>query len=420
MTPSGKGERLPSGDGAPVRAAANPTLRIKRLQDLDVKGKRVLVRVDYNVPMKDGKVTDNTRIRETLKTIEFLLAQNAKVVLVAHLGRPKGKPEPKYSLKPAAEELARLLKKPVAFATDCVGPEAEKVVAALQPGGVALLENLRFHAEEEKNDPAFAQALAKFGDVFVQEAFGAIHRAHASTAGVCKYLPGGIGFLVQKELEFLDRVVNNPARPFVAIIGGAKVSDKLAVLNKLLDKVDALLIGGGMAYTFLAFQKASIGRSLLEADKVADAQKIIEKAYAKKVTLLLPADHVVVSEIKPDAQVTVTQSMAIPPDMIGVDIGPHTVEFFIEEIQKAKTVFWNGPMGIFEMEPFARGTVEVAKAIAAATKRGATTIVGGGDSLAALAKAGVASQVSHCSTGGGASLELLEGKVLPGLAALAG
>ncbi|MCX5794900.1 MAG: phosphoglycerate kinase [Elusimicrobia bacterium] len=400
--------------------AVNPTLKLKRLQDLDVKGKRVLARVDYNVPMKDGKVTDDTRIRETLKTLEYLLSQNAKVVLIAHLGRPKGKPEPKYSLKPAAEALAKLIKKPVAFASDCVGPEADKVVAALKPGEVALLENLRFHAEEEKNDPAFAAALAKHGDVFVQDAFGAIHRAHASTAGVCKHLPGGIGFLVQKELEFLDRVVNNPTRPFLAIIGGAKVSDKLGVLDKLLDKVDGLLIGGGMAYTFMAGQNVSIGKSLLEPDQVGEAQKIVQKAYAKKISVLLPADHLVVAQISPDAKTTVTQSMAVPADMIGVDIGPHTVELFSEEIKKAKTIFWNGPMGIFETDAFAQGTMAVAKAVAAATKKGAVSIVGGGDSLAAVAKAGLKDQISHCSTGGGASLELLEGKVLPGLAALAG
>ncbi|HAM37042.1 MAG TPA: phosphoglycerate kinase [Elusimicrobia bacterium] len=396
----------------------NPALKLRRLQDLDVKGKRVLVRVDYNVPMKGGKVEDNRRIVETLPTLKHLIGQGAKVVLIAHLGRPKGKPEEKYSLKPVSEALAKVLGQVVAFAPDCVGPEADKVVAGLKAGDVALLENLRFHAEEEKNAPAFAAALAKHGEVFVQDAFGAIHRAHASTSGVCKHMPGGIGFLVQKELEFLDRVVNNPARPFLAIIGGAKVSDKLGVLTKLLDRVDALLIGGGMAYTFLSAQKVSIGKSLLEADKVADAQKIVEKAYAKKINCLLPADHVVVKEIKPDAQTTVTQSMAIPSDLIGVDIGPHTIEFFTEEINKAKTVFWNGPMGIFETEAFAKGTLAIAKALAEATRRGATTIVGGGDSLSALAKAGVADKISHCSTGGGASLELLEGKVLPGLAAL--
>ena len=394
-------------------------LKLKRLQDLTFKGKRVLVRVDYNVPMKGAKIEDNARIRETLKTLEYLIDGGAKLVLIAHLGRPKGKPEPKYSLKPVAEELAKLLKKPVAFASDCVGPEADKAVAALKVGDVLLLENLRFHAEEEANDPAFAKALAKHGELFIQDAFGALHRAHASTVGVTKYLPGAVGFLVQRELEFLDRAIGNPARPFLAIIGGAKVSDKLAVLDKLLDRVDVLLIGGGMAYTFLAAQGISIGKSLLEKDQIEAAKAIIEKGYNKKVEILLPADHLAVREIKPDAAVTVTQAMSIPADLIGVDIGPHTIEFFSEHVSKAKTTFWNGPMGIFEIPAFATGSFAVAEAMAAATKHGATTIVGGGDSLSVVAKAKLAGKMSHCSTGGGASLELLEGKVLPGLAALA-
>jgi phosphoglycerate kinase len=394
-------------------------LKLKRLQDLTFKGKRVLVRVDYNVPMKGTKIEDNARIRETLKTLEALIDGGAKLVLIAHLGRPKGKVEPKYSLKPVAEDLSKLLKKPVAFASDCVGPVADKAVAALKPGDVLLLENLRFHAEEEANDPAFAKALAKHGELFIQDAFGALHRAHASTAGVTKYLPGAIGFLVQRELEFLDRAIGNPARPFLAIIGGAKVSDKLAVLDKLLDRVDVLLIGGGMAYTFLAAQGISIGKSLLEKDQVEAAKAIIEKGYNKKVEILLPADHLAVREIKPDAAVTVTQAMSIPADLIGVDIGPHTVEFFTEHVTKAKTTFWNGPMGIFEIPAFSKGSFAVAEAMAAATKAGATPIVGGGDSLSVVAKAKLADKMSHCSTGGGASLELLEGKVLPGLSALA-
>lgn len=396
-----------------------PALKLKRLQDMTVKGKRVLVRVDYNVPMKGSKIEDNARIRETLKTLQHLVDEGAKVVLIAHLGRPKGKPEPKYSLKPVAAELGKLLKKPVAFAEDCVGSAAEKAVAALKAGDVLLLENLRFHAEEEANDAAFAKALAKNGDLFIQDAFGALHRAHASTAGVTKHLPGAIGFLVQRELEFLDRVVGNPQRPFLAIIGGAKVSDKLAVLDKLCERVDSLLIGGAMAYTFLAAQGINIGKSLLEKDQIEAAKGIIEKAYNKKVECLLPADHVTVREIKPDAETKVTQAMAIPPDMIGVDIGPHTIEFFQEHIAKASTIFWNGPMGIFEMPAFAAGSEAVAKAMAEATEKGTTTIVGGGDSLAVLAKTGLASKMSHCSTGGGASLELLEGKALPGLVALA-
>ncbi|MDE2492200.1 MAG: phosphoglycerate kinase [Elusimicrobia bacterium] len=394
-------------------------MKLKRLQDLQFRGKRVLARVDYNVPMKGSRIEDDARIRATLPTLEALIAGGAKVVLISHLGRPKGKADPKYTLKPAAEALAKLLKKPVAFAPDCVGPEAEKAVAALKSGGVLLLENLRFHAEEEANDPAFAKALAKHGDLFIQDAFGALHRAHASTAGVTRLLPGAIGFLVQKELEFLDRAIGNPTRPFLAIIGGAKVSDKLLVLDKLLERVDALLIGGGMAYTFLAAQGINIGKSLLEKDQIDAAKAVIEKAYNKKVECLLPADHVAVREIKPDAEIVVTQAMSIPSDLIGVDIGPHTIEFFDEHVAKAKTIFWNGPMGIFEIPAFADGSLAVAKAMAEATKGGATTIVGGGDSLSVLKKAGLADRMSHCSTGGGASLELLEGKVLPGLAALA-
>jgi len=396
-----------------------PALKLKRLQDMTVKGKRVLIRVDYNVPMKGAKIEDNARIRETLKTLEHVIAEGGKLVLIAHLGRPKGKVEPKYSLKPVAAELSKLLKKPVSFAEDCVGPVAEKAVAALKPGDVLLLENLRFHAEEEANEPAFAKALAKNGDLFIQDAFGALHRAHASTAGVTKHLPGAIGFLVQRELEFLDRVIGNPQRPFLAIIGGAKVSDKLAVLDKLLERVDALLIGGAMAYTFLAAQGINIGKSLLEKDQIDAAKAIIEKAYNKKVECLLPADHLIVSEIKGDAPTKVTQAMSIPPDMIGVDVGPHTIEFFTEHVAKAQTIFWNGPMGIFEMPAFANGSNAVAKAMAEATGKGAVTIVGGGDSLSVLAKTGLASKMSHCSTGGGASLELLEGKALPGLVALA-
>lgn len=396
-----------------------PALKLKRLQDLGVKGKRALVRVDYNVPMKDGKVDDPRRISETIPTLKHLIKAGAKVVLISHLGRPKGKPEAKSSLQPAAAELGKLLQAPVAFSAETVGPSAEKAVAALKPGSVILMENLRFHAGEEANDGDFAKDLSRLGDVFIQEAFGALHRAHASTAGVPRHLPSAVGFLVQKELEFLDRVMGHPERPFLAIVGGAKVSDKLGVMTKLLDRVDSLVVGGGMAYTFLFAQGISIGKSLLEKDKVAQAQAIVEKAYAKKVECLLPADHVAVREIKPDAAVTVTQAMAIPPDLIGVDIGPNSIKFFSEQIAKAKTIFWNGPMGIFEIPAFAKGSLAVAEALSEATRRGAVTIVGGGDSLSVLNKAGLSERMSHCSTGGGASLELLEGKVLPGLAALA-
>ncbi|MFA6029158.1 MAG: phosphoglycerate kinase [Elusimicrobiota bacterium] len=394
-------------------------LKLTRLQEMDVKNKRVLMRVDYNCPIKDGKVTDPTRIRETLPTLKHLLAAKSKIVLIAHLGRPKGKVEPKYSLKPCVVELEKLAGVKVHFATDCVGPEADKVVAALGPGEIALLENLRYHPEEEKNDDGFSKLLAKHGDVFVQEAFGAIHRAHASTAGVTKYLKGGIGLLVQKELEFLDRVIGNPQRPFLAILGGAKVSDKLAVTLRLLDRVDGMLIGGAMSYTFLQAQGVSIGKSLLEKERIPDAQKIIEKAYAKSVELLLPADHLAVQEVKEDSPSQVSQGMAVPEGWSGVDIGPRSIEIFEEKIKTAKTIFWNGPMGIFEMKPFSKGSFAVAQAMAEATANGATTIVGGGDSLAVLSALGLNGKMSHCSTGGGASLELLEGKILPGLAALA-
>jgi phosphoglycerate kinase len=397
-----------------------PALKLKRVQDMVLKGKRVLVRVDFNVPLsKAGKIEDNTRIKETVPTIKHLIEAGAKIVLISHLGRPKGKPDTKNTLKPIAAELEKLLGTPVSFCPDCVGAAAEKAAAAVKPGGVLLLENLRFHAGEEANDPDFAKQLSKLGEFFVQDAFGAIHRAHASTAGVTKFLPGAIGLLVQRELEFLDRVIGNPTRPFLAVIGGAKVSDKLAVLDKLLERVDAMVIGGGMAYTFLSAQGISIGKSLLEKDRVKEAQSIIEKAYAKKVECLLPADHLAVREIKADAEISVTQGMAIPAELIGVDIGPHTIEFFGEHIAKAKTIFWNGPMGIFEIDAFAKGSMAVANAMAEATSKGAVTIVGGGDSLSVLAKAGLADKMTHCSTGGGASLELLEGKVLPGLAALA-
>ena len=399
---------------------ANGTgMKIKRLDELDLKGKRVLVRVDYNVQLRDGVVTDDTRIRETLPTLKRLLSAGCKVVLIAHLGRPKGKPDPKYSLRPAAKELEKLLGKPVRFAEDCVGPEAEKVVSALGPEEVVLLENLRYHAEEEKNDPAFAKALAKNGEVFVQDAFGALHRAHASTAGVTQYLDGGIGFLVERELEFLDRILSNPPRPFVAVLGGAKVSDKLGVTLKLLEKVNTLIIGGAMSYTFLKAQGIPVGTSLVEDDRLEDAKKILAEARRQKVELLLPADHLVAAEVKEDSPAETTQTQAIPDGKAGVDIGPRSIKLFCERILAAKTVFWNGPMGVFEMKPFAKGSFAVAEAMAQATGAGAKTIVGGGDSLAVIKATGLGEKMSHCSTGGGASLELLEGKTLPGLAALA-
>ena len=394
-------------------------LKLAKVQDAHLKDKNVLVRVDYNVPLKDGVITDDTRIRETLKTVKLLLDANCRVVLMAHLGRPKGKPEPKYSLKPVAAHLEKLAGVKVHFAPDCVGPEADKVVAAAKKGEIVLLENLRYHAEEEKNDEKFAKLLAKHGEFFVQDAFGALHRAHASTAAVARLLPGSIGFLVQKELEYLDKTMVSPARPFLAIIGGAKVSDKISVLYSLIEKVDTLIIGGGMAYTFLAAQNTNIGKSLLEADKVEDAKNIILKAHRNNVEMLLPADHRVVQEIKPDAKVEVTQAMAVPDGWIGVDIGPRTELLFADKIKGAKTIFWNGPVGIFETPAFASGSITVAGAMAQATKNGATTILGGGDTLSVLKTAKVKPEnISHCSTGGGASLEFIEGKQLPGLVAL--
>ncbi|MBI4051182.1 MAG: phosphoglycerate kinase [Elusimicrobia bacterium] len=393
-------------------------LKLKRIQDAELKDKKVLVRVDYNVPLEGTTVTDQTRIQETLPTLKHLLESNCKIILLSHLGRPKGVVDDKFSLKPVVPVLKQMLKTQVHFGVDCMGPDAEKLVAKAKPGEVILLENLRFHPEEEKNDTSFAKALAGLGDYFIQDAFGALHRSHASTVGIPKYLPSAIGYLVQKELEFLDRTLGNPQRPFLALLGGAKISDKIGVIHRLLERVNTLLIGGGMTYTFLAAQGVSVGKSLVEKDKIQDAEKIIEEAYNRNVAFLVPADHVMVKEIRPGAPTLVSQAMAVQEDWIGVDIGPHTVELFSEKIAESKTIFWNGPMGIFEMEPFSHGSVEIAKILAQATEAGAVTVVGGGDTLAVLAKAGAADKMTHCSTGGGASLELLEGKVLPGLSAL--
>ena len=393
-------------------------LKIRSLDELALKGKRVLARVDYNVPLDGDRVTDDTRIKETLPTLNRLIAEGCRVVLIAHLGRPKGKVSPKYSLKPAAVALEKLLGRPVKFAPDCVGPDADAAVKALGPGEVLLLENLRFHPEEEANDPVFAKALAAHGEVFVQEAFGALHRAHASTAAVAELLPGAIGGLVSRELEFLNKVAEKPDHPYVAILGGAKVSDKLIVTQRLLEKVDTLLIGGGMAYTFLKAQGIGIGKSLLEAERLEDARAILAQARERGVELLLPADHVTAAEFKADFPASLTSSQEILDGRIGLDIGPRTRELFASRLKTAKTVFWNGPMGVFEMPAFAAGSRALAEAMAAATAAGAVTVVGGGDSLAVLAQTGLGSKMTHCSTGGGASLELLEGKPLPGLQAL--
>ena len=403
-------------------------MKIKRIEDVNLDSKTVLVRVDYNVPIKDGLVTDNTRIVSTEKTIKYLLEKNCKIVLMAHLGRPKGQVVEEFSLKPVVPEIERVMGVKVHFATDCVGEEADKVVAEAKQGEIVLLENLRFHKEETDNDKAFAEKLAKHGEVFVQDAFGALHRAHASTSAVAEFFgieDKAIGFLVQKELEFLDRAIKTPQKPFTVIVGGAKVSDKIEVLNKFIDLCDTILIGGGMAYTFLRAQGLNIGNSLVEEEKVESAKSIIEKAASNNVEILLPADHVIATELS-DAggeplavEPQLTDSMAIPEGYMGLDIGPRTAALFAEKIKTSKTVFWNGPLGVFENDLFAKGSIAIAEILRQATEEGVITIVGGGDSLSVLKKAKIDRQaLTHCSTGGGASMEFLEGKVLPGLKAV--
>ena len=393
------------------------------VRDLELGGKRVLMRVDFNVPLEGGKVRDDTRIRAALPTINYVLEKGGRLILMSHLGRPKGKVVPELSLKPVAERLSELLGKPVKMAPDCVGPEVERMVGELREGEVLLLENLRFHPEEEKNDPEFSKKLAALGDLYVNDAFGTAHRAHASTEGVTHYFSQcAAGFLMEKELKFLGMVLESPERPFVAILGGAKVSDKIGVIRNLLDKVDSLLLGGGMAYTFFKAKGWEVGRSLLEEDKVGLASELMEEADRKGVKLLLPVDNVVTDfldfEGRRFGRTQVVPSDGIPSDWEGVDIGPRTAEAFREEVLRAKAVFWNGPMGVFEIDEFAKGTEEVAKALAEATRKGTITVVGGGDSAAAVKKAGLEDEVSHVSTGGGASLEFVEGKELPGVRAL--
>ena len=389
----------------------------KTLRDLDFRGKRVFVRVDYNVPMdKAGNITDDTRIRATLPTLQYLLDQGASLILAAHFGRPKGGPAPEFSLAPVAKHLSALLGRDVKFAGDCVGPVAEKAANELKPGDVLMLENLRFHAEEEKNDPTFAKGLAALAEVGVNDAFGVSHRAHASVEGITKFLPMVGGFLMEKELDFLGRAVTNPERPYAAIIGGAKVSDKIGVIENLLSKVDLLLIGGGMANTFFAAQGFSVGKSLIEPDKVPLAKDLLLQAHTRGVKLLLPTDVVVADKFAADAAHHIVTTNAIGSEEMALDIGPATCDAFTAALANAKTIVWNGPMGVFEMDAFAKGTEAVARAVAASS---AISIVGGGDSVAALEKAGLADKITHISTGGGASLEFLEGKVLPGVAALA-
>ena len=390
------------------------------IQDLDLRGKRVFIRVDFNVPLKDGAVTDDTRIRETLPTLKLAIEKGGRLVLASHLGRPKGGPDAKYSLKPAAKKLEELLGKPVAFASDCVGPDAEAQSKALQDGDVLVLENVRFHPEEEKNDEVFSKQLAALCDgVFVCDAFGSAHRAHASVVGITKFVKqAAAGLLMEKEIAYIGKAISNPTRPFVAILGGAKVSDKIEVVENLMKIADAMLIGGGMAYTFLKAQGLSIGKSLVEQDKIDLAKKIMAHAKQKNFKLLLPVDHVVAPEFKADAPSTIVDAGTTPDGQMGLDIGPKTIEMYKAEIAKAKTIVWNGPMGVFEMPAFAKGTLEIAKAVAAATTAGATSIAGGGDSVAAVHQSGVAKQISHISTGGGASLEYLGGRKLPGVEAL--
>src|SRR6202045_1215011 len=390
------------------------------IRDLELAGKRVFVRVDFNVPLEKGQVTDDTRIRETLPTLKFARERGARLVLASHLGRPKGKPDPKYSLRPVSTRLADLLGVAVEFASDCVGAEAESKSRALGNGAVLLLENVRYHREEEANDEAFSKQLAALCDgLFVCDAFGSAHRAHASVVGITRFVKqSAAGLLMEKELAYLGKALANPARPFVAILGGAKVSDKIEVVENLMKIADAMLVGGGMAYTFEKAQGLQIGKSLVEDDKLELARHLRAEAKQKNFNLLLPVDHVVAREFKADASTTTCDVTATPADQMGLDIGPKTAAAYSAEIAKAKTIVWNGPMGVFEMPAFAKGTLEIAKAVAAATTAGAISIVGGGDSVAAVHQSGVAEQISHISTGGGASLEFLGGRKLPGVEAL--
>lgn len=384
------------------------------IEDLDLTGKRVLMRCDFNVPLDaKGKITDDGRIRAALPSIKYVIEKGGKLILMSHLGRPK-KPDPKLTLSPVAERLSELLNHKITKMPDCIGPAVAQTVKRMRNGDVLVLENVRFHPEEEANDPEFAKTLASYGDVFISDAFGTVHRAHASTVGVCKYLPSAAGFLIAKELKFLGKVITNPDRPLAAILGGAKVSDKIEVINNLLNFSNLLLIGGGMSYTFLAAKGVKIGKSILEADKIDLAKELLKAAESKKVELLLPVDHLVADKPEAGAKTQVVD-VNIPDGWLGVDIGPKTIALYTEKLKPMRTIVWNGPMGIFEVDAFANGTKAIAEALANSK---ATTVIGGGDSAAAVEKLGLAGRMTHISTGGGASLEFLEGKELPGIAAL--
>lgn len=389
-------------------------MNCRTLRDLEVKGKRIIVRVDFNVPIEKGNITDDTRILKTLPTIQYLVKQSARIILISHLGRPKGK-EATLSLKPVAERLSKLLKQPVKFIPDCIGKETLKEIGTLKNGSVALLENLRFYKEEEKNDAGFSKSLAELGDLYVNDAFGAAHRAHASTAGITEYLPSAAGFLLAKEIEYFDRVLEKPEKPFTAILGGSKVSDKIKVIENLMNRVDYLLIGGAMAYTFLKARGHKIGSSKFEFEGFEIAKQILEKTKNVKIQFLLPIDHVIAETVTENAKTEISD-LDIPDGWIGVDIGPKTIERYQTVISKSKTVIWNGPVGVFEIKAFSEGTRQIAESMSRLT--GATTVIGGGETAAAIAQLGLESKLSHVSTGGGASLEYLEGRILPGIEAL--
>ena len=388
---------------------------LNTIKEADLKGKRVVIRVDFNVPVKEGVVKDATRIKAALPTIKYILDKGASVVVMSHFGRPKGQKNPDFSMAPIAKEFEKLLGRPVKLAPDVIGPEVEAEVKALKPGEVLLLENVRFYKEEEANDEGYAKALASYGDIYCNDAFGTAHRAHASTEGISHFLPSYAGFLIEKEVKFMAPLLENPEKPFVAVIGGSKVSSKITVLESLVKTCDTIVIGGGMAYTFLSVLGKEIGKSLFEPDYVDTAKAFLAKAAEKGVKVILPVDHVCAAEFSETAAPVAVDDVNIPADLMGMDIGPKTVSLIVEEIKKAKSVVWNGPMGVFEFEAFSKGTGEVAKALAASD---AISVVGGGDSVAAINKFGLADKISHVSTGGGASLEFLEGKTLPGIKAL--